>query len=140
MLTAIDLNTNGYLSSIDLPVKYWEKTEYRKNDKVNVKKEVGWLVPSNLRKNWSLTLGPSKDELPKVLNKIGKCDLFFHDSEHSYENMLFEFKTAWPFIPKQGLILADDIDRNDAFDDFVNSHKNKLISLKISQFGFIMKK
>ncbi|MDE1818472.1 MAG: class I SAM-dependent methyltransferase [Thaumarchaeota archaeon] len=141
ILQALELNNNGFLYSIDLPVLHWENTEYRKVDKVEVKNdEVGWLVPSKFQKKWILSLGKSRELLPEIFNKIKKCEVFFHDSEHSFDNMMFEFNTAWPYITNGGIILADDVNRNTAFDDFVNDHKDEVISLKIGQFGFIMKK
>jgi predicted O-methyltransferase YrrM len=141
ILTAINLNKKGILHSIDLPTKFWDKTDYRKEDKVQVKNDqVGWIVPKELRNNWSLTLGKSKEKLPEVVKEIKKLDMFFHDSEHSYENMMFEFTTVWPYIVKKGIIIADDVNRNNAFDEFVDSHKNEVTSLKIGQFGFILKK
>jgi hypothetical protein len=32
--------------------------------------------------------------------------------------MLFEYRTAWPFLKKDGLFLSHDIARNSAFFDF----------------------
>ncbi len=46
--------------------------------------------------------------------------LFFHDSDHSYENMSFEFQWAWNHL-KAEAIISDDIDTNDAFFDFCKS-------------------
>lgn len=46
--------------------------------------------------------------------------LFFHDSDHSYENMFFEFLWAWDHL-KAEVIISDDIDGNDAFFDFCKS-------------------
>lgn len=46
--------------------------------------------------------------------------LFFHDSDHSYENMFFEFQWAWDHLEAEVLI-SDDIDGNDAFFDFCKS-------------------
>lgn len=46
--------------------------------------------------------------------------LFFHDSDHSYENMFFEFQWAWDHLGAEVLI-SDDIDGNDAFFDFCKS-------------------
>ena len=139
LLTAINKNKMGTLNSIDLPVSFWENTPYRKFDKVKVKKEVGWLVPTDLRNRWKLTLGSSKEKLPKILNEIKECGIFLHDSEHSFDNMMFEFNTSWPYIPKKGMLLADDVDRNDAFENFVSLHKNDSVSIKIGQFGLLMK-
>jgi hypothetical protein len=50
--------------------------------------------------------------------------IFFHDSDHSYENMLFEFNWAWENL-KAEVIISDDIDGNDAFYDFCESHQIK---------------
>jgi hypothetical protein len=50
--------------------------------------------------------------------------VFFHDSDHSYENMLFEFNWAWDNL-KADVIISDDIDGNDAFYDFCKSHQIK---------------
>ena len=50
--------------------------------------------------------------------------IFFHDSDHSYENMLFEFKWAWEAL-EAAVIISDDIDGNDAFYDFCKAHKIK---------------
>lgn len=43
--------------------------------------------------------------------------LFFHDSDHSYENMTFEFNHAWDVLNAR-ILLSDDIDGNSAFQDF----------------------
>jgi hypothetical protein len=141
ILNSLLQNKRGKLYSIDLPTEFWEKSEYRQVDKVKVKKNksVGWIVPETLRNNWVLNLGSSKEVLPELLKKIKQVDVFFHDSEHSYENMLFEFNTVFPQIKKKGIIISDDINRNKAFDDFVHEHKNEIVSIKAGQFGFIFK-
>lgn len=48
--------------------------------------------------------------------------LFFHDSDHSYENMFFEFDWAWNHLQAQ-VIISDDVDGNDAFYDFCQSSR-----------------
>jgi hypothetical protein len=50
--------------------------------------------------------------------------VFFHDSDHSYENMLFEFNWAWDNL-QAAVIISDDIDGNDAFYNFCESHQIK---------------
>ena len=44
--------------------------------------------------------------------------LFFHDSDHSYENMTFEFDWAWNELKVECLI-SDDVSENLAFYNFV---------------------
>ena len=41
-----------------------------------------------------------------------------HDSDHSYENMMFELTAIWDCLTEGGLILAHDTDSNKAFRDF----------------------
>ncbi len=42
-----------------------------------------------------------------------------HDSEHTYENMQWEFRTAWKCLRKGGLFLSHDVGANEAFFDFM---------------------
>jgi len=103
ILRSLDDNQFGRLYSIDLPPP-------------NI--ESGWLVPKSLRHRWELHIGKSADLLPSLLKEIGFVDLFLHDSEHTYTNMMFEFTTVWPYIVHRGLIIADDASWNNAFSDF----------------------
>ena len=56
--------------------------------------------------------------LPALLKEVKEVGIFLHDSEHSYENMHWEYKTAWAYIRKEGLLLSHDISQNAAFRDF----------------------
>jgi hypothetical protein len=46
--------------------------------------------------------------------------IFFHDSDHSKENMIFEYKYAWQKM-KVAAIVSDDVLQNDAFMSFSKS-------------------
>jgi predicted O-methyltransferase YrrM len=116
ILKALSLNRSGHLFSIHMP-------NLDPLARLPEGKNVGWLVPDDLKERWHLTLGLSKDELKPLLQELGSIDLFLHDSEHSYENMMFEFKTAYSFLRKQGILLADDITANNAFRDFLRMNK-----------------
>jgi predicted O-methyltransferase YrrM len=116
ILKALSLNRSGRLFSIDMP-------NLDPLARLPEGKNVGWLVPDDLKGRWHLTLGLSKDKLKPLLQELGSIDLFLHDSEHSYENMMFELKTAYSFLRKQGILLADDITANNAFRDFVQINK-----------------
>jgi hypothetical protein len=41
-----------------------------------------------------------------------------HDSEHSYECMSFEFRTAWAALREEGVLVADDVNVNSAWSEF----------------------
>jgi hypothetical protein len=96
ILLALNLNEHGVLHSIDLPNADLDLGE-GKGRQTHVRpegKKAGWMVPDELRKRWTLHLGDAKELLPKVLAELGSIDIFIHDSLHSYDHMLFEFRTA----------------------------------------------
>ena len=107
ILCALEQNEHGQLYSIDLPS--WQRNQS------------GWMIPSYLRNRWHLIQGKSSEKLEQVLKKAGQIDIFLHDSEHSYQNMLWEFQIAWTYLKSGGLLLSHNIDTNDAFVDFYHS-------------------
>lgn len=126
ILQALENSQNGHLYSIDLPNQPGEE--------LSEGKYTGWLVPEELKNRWSLMLGSSKEKLPLLLEGLKCIDIFYHDSEHSYQNMLFEFKTVWKYVKIGGFLCVDDITENNAFDEFsreVNCKKIKLFKLGI---------
>jgi hypothetical protein len=62
------------------------------------------------------------------LENISGRVIFFHDSDHSYENMFEEFEFAWNHL-NVSVLLSDDIDGNSAFFDFCR--RNDLNGLRI---------
>ena len=81
----------------------------------------GWLVEDGIKDRWVMNLGDSREILPDLCEKVGNVDIFLHDSEHSYRNMLFEFNTVWDYMSNEGVLLADDSFGNDAILDFVSN-------------------
>ena len=114
ILLAMEKNEAGLLYSIDLP-----------SPSLPPGKEPGWIVPEHLRVKWDLRPGKSTDLLPDLLSKIKEVDIFLHDSDHSYENMSWEFRTAWPYIRKDGLLLSHDVSQNAAFKEFAKNASEK---------------
>jgi hypothetical protein len=53
-----------------------------------------------------------------AIKKIGTIDLFYHDSDHSYENQLLEYNTAWDALSHHGILMSDDVNWSNAFLDF----------------------
>lgn len=119
ILSAISKNKTGHLYSLDL------------NDSENVKNYggVGYLVPESLKHNWTLLIGDTKKELEPLLTKLLSIDMFIHDSEHSYETMMFEYTTAWNYIKNGGILASDDINHSDAFDEFTEKYKDQISNL-----------
>lgn len=112
ILQALMDNKKGRLYSIDLP------PENMPNGKTS-----GWLVPERLKSCWDLRIGDSKKLLPPLLNEVGQIDCFIHDSLHTYEHMLWEFRTAWISLCPWGLFLCHDVGANQAFFDFMKEVK-----------------
>lgn len=73
-----------------------------------------------IRKNFRLSTNNFRDVV------------FFHDSDHSRENMLFEFNWAWHSLNCSALI-SDDVSGNDAFIDFCST--NNLFSFIVHEAG-----
>ena len=116
----------GQLYSIDLPNnRYTRDNGLVHSDKLPIEKPSGFVVPEDLRTNWKLILGDSREELPKLLESIGEIDVFHHDSMHTHDLMTFEFENAWSHIKPGGLLLSDDADWNSAFDDFCQKNTSQ---------------
>ena len=152
ILQGLHDNNNGSLYSIELPKFYpADKQPDDPSLLINVEgsieatgfipegKEPGWLIPKFLRNRWKLILGVSQEKLPELLNELGEIELFYHDSEHTYKNMLFEFKTVWPHIKRGGFLISDDINRNMAFDDFTKELYPQKIKIYRNSVGIIQK-
>jgi predicted O-methyltransferase YrrM len=121
ILKALELNGYGRLVSIDFPQQNPEGYTYQTCDPLYISKGLksGWLVPRDLRKFWTLKLGKSSEILPTINDEV---DVFFHDSEHSYRNMKFEFEWAYTHLSAGGVITSDDVGWNSAWTEFILSH------------------
>ncbi|TAH37975.1 MAG: class I SAM-dependent methyltransferase [Bacteroidetes bacterium] len=118
ILNAMHKNGKGKLYSIDLP-----NQDLKSYNPTNIRQSSGWAVPDELRHRWDLRLGPSQELLPQLIKELKEIDVFFHDSDHSYENMTFEFEAVYDSLKTGGLILSDDVHKNDAFSDLVTAKK-----------------
>jgi hypothetical protein len=47
--------------------------------------------------------------MPSLVAKVGKVELFIHDSLHTCKNTLFEMEQAASVMPPGGVMLIDDI-------------------------------
>ncbi len=125
ILRALERNSKGDLYSIDLGA----------NDHLPEGKSIGWVVPEELRDRWKLLLGDARDMLPGLLEKLRRVDIFLHDSDHSYEHMMWEFKNAWQALTSGGLLISDDIWVNTSFFDFAKLVDREAIPLFFSNMG-----
>lgn len=110
LLLAMKRNGHGHLYSIDLPMPSLAPFGNPFGQ--------GCLVPDYLQAQWSLVVGDSREELPRLLQSLGEIDMFHHDSLHTFRAMMREYHTAWPFIRQGGVLTSHDIVRNRAFGFF----------------------
>jgi len=143
ILQAMEDNNKGTLYSIDLPFAEYETDTKGPTKSFLPLEKVGVCVNKELRKRWNLILGDSKKELPKLISSIKSLDIFLHDSKHTYEHMLWEFETIWPALKENGILISDDINWCNAFDDFAIKVRKRNIQLKKDKtsgtFGIIVK-
>jgi predicted O-methyltransferase YrrM len=116
ILEALAQNHVGALVSVDLP-------NSDRSWKLPTGEAPGSLVPPEVRDRWDLKLGDTRRLLPQVLNEAGTLDFFFHDSEHTYETMMFEYREAFARLPAGGLLVSDDTMWNAAMLDFARAER-----------------
>jgi hypothetical protein len=104
VLEAMEHNGTGQLWSIDLPPlhdPWWRESRA--------------AVPRRLYSRWNYIRQDVKRALPKIASRGVGVDLFIHDSLHTAEHMSFEFRHAARLLRSAGVLIADDIQSNDAF-------------------------
>lgn len=116
ILEALERNGHGTLWSIDLPPLV--------NRELSA--ETAAAVPPALRHRWKLLLGSSRRRLPSLISQLPRVDLFVHDSMHTTRNVSFELDQAWKALRRGGAILVDDVERNRATAEFLQSHTDAL--------------
>jgi predicted O-methyltransferase YrrM len=109
-LCALEQNRKGRLHSIDFST--WEP-------------ETGWIIPDYLKHRWELSIGRSSEHLPQLLDRLGEIQVFFHDSEHTYQNMIWEYNLAWTALKPGGVLLSHNIDFTKAFGDFYSKIESR---------------
>ena len=130
ILQALETNGAGELHSIDLPPLA-----------VYGSSEVGSLIPQELRHRWRLNLGSSRRLLPPLVEKLGRVDIFVHDSLHSYHNVKREMRVVSKRLAPNGIMVVDNIAGNSAFTEWANKHTAKfraVVREHKSLFGFAL--
>lgn len=96
ILAALAANGRGELHSVDLGCAPDEPPH-------------DFLVPPDLRARWNYIMGHARQELPRLLDRLGTIDLFHHDSLHTFEHMTWEFETAARHLSPDGVISSHDV-------------------------------
>jgi hypothetical protein len=148
ILAALEDNMSGRLVSIDLPPEQHKSIIVgRRHVQVGIASNqltIGCAVPFLLRSRWSLRLGDSLALIPKILDELGPISIFIHDSLHTFEHMMAEFRLGYEGLKPGGILISDDIDYNSAWSDFCLSQREtgKVIrkeSNTSNLFGYLVK-
>ena len=115
ILEALQRNGKGHLWSIDLPVP-----------DPSLRGQVGMAVAGPCKERWSLIEGSSRRRLAPLLAKLGRIDLFIHDSLHSERNVRFEMDRAWAKLTPNGAMVVDDVDANEGFRSFNKAFRSRI--------------
>ena len=57
-----------------------------------------------------------------MVERVDAVDLFYHDSDYTYDHMMFEFDAAKRKLTPGGLIVGDDVSWNASVWDFADRH------------------
>ena len=112
ILEGLNRNDRGHLWSIDIPNPLNR----------SVHGQEGVAVTDECRPRWTYVEGESRLQMPPLVKKVGKVELFIHDSLHTFKNTLFEMEQAASVMPPGGVMLIDDIRSHDGFLDFAKRH------------------
>jgi predicted O-methyltransferase YrrM len=128
MLGLVKNGSEGRLHVIDLPAIFDPKDPaWTVKDKVYgvvipEGKSSGWMVPDAYHDRIEVLCGDAKKLLPKLVDELVSIDLFYHDSDHTYDHMTFEFQEAKRKLAPGGVILGDDISWNASLWDFADAY------------------
>jgi predicted O-methyltransferase YrrM len=127
MVLALAKNgAGGRLRAIDLPAVFnpndpgWTIKGNVYGVAIPEGKTSGWIVPDAYRDHFEVWTGDAKALMPKLVDEVDSIDLFFHDSDHTYDHMMFEFREAKRKLNAGGLVVADDISWNASLWDFAD--------------------
>jgi predicted O-methyltransferase YrrM len=129
MLALAKNGPEGRLHVIDLPYVFdpadpaWTRRGTVYGVVIPEGKSSGWLVPDIYRDRFEVQTGDAKALLPPLIDRLEGIDMFFHDSDHTYHHMMFEFEQAMRKLAPHGVIVADDISWNESLWDFADKHR-----------------
>jgi hypothetical protein len=107
ILAALEHNGTGHLWSIDLPPlsSDWNGI-------------TGVAVPEALRGRWTYQRGAVDRHVGPLLEELGTVGVYVHDALHTERGMRSEFGASWPHVVPGGVLIADDVHMNRAFEQF----------------------
>jgi len=128
MLALAKNGSDGRLYAIDLPPIFdsndpaWTVAGEIYGVVIPEGKTSGWMVPDAYRDRIEVWNGDAKNLLPGMVDKLDRIDFFYHDSDHTYDHMTFEFTEVKRKLTRGGTIVGDDIAWNASLWDFADRY------------------
>ena len=128
MLALAKNGADGRLHVIDLPPVFdpndakWTTPQQVYGVVIPEGRTTGWMVPDAYRDRFEVWNGDAKELMPKLVDKVSSIDMFYRDSDHTYDHMMFEFREAKRKLRPGGLMIGDDISWNASLWDFADQH------------------
>ncbi|MFZ3354858.1 MAG: class I SAM-dependent methyltransferase [Xanthobacteraceae bacterium] len=128
MLGLVKNGQEGRLHVIDLPPVFdskdpaWTVKGKVYGVVIPESKSSGWIVPDAYHDRFDVRTGDAKELLPKLVDDVDSIDFFYHDSDHTYDHMMFEFREAKRKLKPGGLMVGDDISWNASLWDFADEY------------------
>jgi hypothetical protein len=112
-IAALLENQRGTLYSVDLPTHGNSRLDCADASRYSwPERGVAWAIPSEMKAQIGgrhhLILEDVREALPRLLNKVGQVDLFFHDDLHLPEHMLWEYQSVWQYLREGGVLASHD--------------------------------
>jgi predicted O-methyltransferase YrrM len=121
-LSAMESNGRGHLFSSDFPYYYLKDPE----------QYIGLLVEKQLFWRWDLLLEGDEANLPTIMSRVSKVDIFHFDSDKSYSGRVFALAQVTPKMADGGLIVIDDIQDNSHCFDYLKD--NNILNFSVFEF------
>ncbi|HEY9792384.1 MAG TPA: class I SAM-dependent methyltransferase [Candidatus Obscuribacterales bacterium] len=127
-LALVKNRSHGRIYAIDYPQVFdpaqaqWTIEGHTYGAVVPEEKTSGWMVPEMYRDRVEVWCGDAKALLPDLVSSVDSIDFFYHDSDHSYLHMMFEFREALRRLSKGGIIVSDDIAWNSSLWDLADEY------------------
>jgi predicted O-methyltransferase YrrM len=129
MLALAKNGAEGRLHLIDVPAIFnpadpaWTRSGTVYGFVIPEGKSSGWMIPDRYRDRCTVEIGDAKVLLPAAVDRLDRVDMFYHDSDHSYDHMTFEFEQAWRKLAPGAVVVADDIAWNASLWEFADRHR-----------------
>jgi predicted O-methyltransferase YrrM len=129
MLALAKNGAEGTLHVVDMPAIFdpadanWTRSGAVFGFVIPEGKTSGWMVPDIYRGRFEVLTGDAKKLLPPLVDRLAAVDMFYHDSDHSYNHMMFEFNEAKRKLAPNSIVVADDISWNASLWDFADKYR-----------------